>query len=140
MKPQVTFANPERAARLALTEAWTGRDDFPAKIDTSFPSAPLADDVTHVQVDLENSDGADYPISERAVVRVVIHTGPNDRTLALSQCSVALTLLCSHPGNADVAGFFPRSGRSAVSVDPDTGNHMCWFRVQLNLKATPLAS
>lgn len=101
----------------------------------SYPSVRLTGANTVVQVQLEASDTGDYPILERAQVRVVAHAAPGKRTDVKELAGDVLNDLVSWAGNANVAGIFPASGRSAVVTDADTGNEMCWVLVRVALRA-----
>ena len=149
MKPRVIFGDPETLLANHIRTQFTGRPEVykPATVSTSFPSTALVN-ATHVQVELEVGSADDYPIAERAQVRVTCHA-PNARGTGHTVggrsdvkrlASLAQALIYSHPGNADVAGCTILVGRSDVIEDPDTTNLMVWFLVRVNLKATLLAS
>ena len=130
VKPAVTLPDPERAVIDLLLAA--GRTN----VSTDFPPSPLAGSATRVQVDLEASDADFYPITERAQVRVVAHAAPGKRTAVKALAAQLIQDLYTFDGNASVSGIFPVAGRSAVSVDPDTGNVMCWLIVRVDLLAS----
>ena len=141
-KPLVTFADPESAQIDYLTTAYAGRPEpyKPATITTAFPTAALAGNATHVQVELELGNADDYPITERAQVRFTCYAAPGKRTNVKALASLTQALVYSQPGDDSVAGAFIRIGRSDVVTDPATKNLMVWFMAQINLKATLLAS
>ena len=135
MKPLVTFADPERkvidfykAAGIATT------------VTDAFPTAALTGDAKHLQVELELGGAEDYPVSERAQIRVTCYTAPGERTSVKSLASLAQGHLYAWEGDADVAGTSPLVGRSDVITDPTTKNLMVWFTFRVSLKATSLAS
>jgi hypothetical protein len=133
VKPSVTLPDPERVVvDLLVAAGYSG-------VSTDFPSVPLSGSTTKVQVDLEASSTDDYPVTERAQVRVVAHAAPGKRSSVKVLASALLQTLYSFPGNASIAGIVPVAGRSAVSVDPDTGNVMCWLIVRVDLIATTIA-
>ena len=131
-KPEVTLPDAERILIARLAGVAT-------TVSTSYPDVTLTGTNTHLQVELENSDTSDYPVAERAQVRITGHAAPGKRTAVKTLMSDVLRELYTHPGNADLAGIVVRLGRSDVTEDPDTHNLMCWVLVQANLKATPVA-
>jgi len=149
VKPRVIFADPEalvidylKAQFLARVEAYK-----PAVIGTGFPSEPLVAQY-RLQVELEVGNADDYPVTERAQVRVACH-GPRSfaspstrqaRTEIKALASLTQSLMYSHPGDVNVAGAVILGGRSDVITDPDTTNLMVWFLARVDLKATLLAS
>lgn len=126
-----TFPDPEAALVGHLDAALT------ATVSTTFPQTAIA--AAHVQVELEASDDNDYPVTERAQVRVTCHCPPGKRTDVKALASLARAHAVTLR-SAAVSGVFPNGGRSGVIVDPDTRNVMCWFLVRVDLKATLLAS
>jgi hypothetical protein len=138
-KPLVTFPDPEAAVINALKAAFLPRVETykPATITTSFPATLTTS--AHIQVELEVGNADDYPIAERAQVRVTCYAAPGKRTDVKRLASLAQGLLYTHAGG-DVAGVDILIGRSDVITDPDTKNLMCWFLARVNLKATLLAS
>lgn len=141
MKPAVVFADPEAAVVGYLTTAWAGRAESfkPTKVATEYPSSQLAGSDTRIQVDLELGNADDYPITERAQVRVTCHAPRGKRSDVKALASTTQGLMYAHPGDGDVAGVFIPTGRSNVIVDPATQNIMVWFLARVVLKATPLA-
>lgn len=135
------FADPERLLIDGLMAAFAGRTEsyVPAEVSTDFPTLPLTGDDTHVQVELEQGNSNDYPVTERAQVRVTCYAAPGhrDNVKDLASLTHALVLGLSGPS---LAGVQPRVGRSSVTADPATKNLMVWFLVRADLKATPLAS
>lgn len=133
------FPDPERLLIDGLKAGFVGRTEVyvPAKVTTAFPTAALSGDATHVQVELEAGNTDDYPVTERAQVRVTCYAAPGrrDNAKALASLAQGLALGLSGPG---LAGVFPRIGRSSVAVDPTTKNLMCWFLVRADLLATGL--
>lgn len=140
-KPEVAFADPERLVIDYLRGRFTGRTEpyLPATITTDFPASALSG-ATHLQVELELGGADDYPVTERAQVRLTAYSAPGRRSDAKNLAGLAQALLYAHPGDANVAGAKILLGRSDVTKDPDTGNLMCWFLGRVDLKATPLAS
>ena len=126
----VSLPDPERELVALLTTALGA-----GIVSTDFPSTTLTGTNRKVQVDLEGGSAADYPVTERAQVRVTCHRAPGKRTDVKADAATVLRHLVSSR-RANVAGIFPLGGRSAVSVDPDTGNVMCWVLVRVDLKAT----
>jgi hypothetical protein len=129
-KPLVDLPDAERVVRDVLLAAGH------ATVSTEFPSNRLTGASYWLQVDLEASDTAGYPIVERAQVRVTAHAAPGRRTAVKELASDVLADLYTFAGSADCAGIVPTSGRSAISTDPDTGNVMCWVLVRVDLKAS----
>ena len=142
-KPLVTFPDPESAVVTYLRAELAGRAEAyaPASsaIAVTFPSTTLTGDATAVQVELESGSVADYPVTERAQVRVNCHAAPGKRSNVKALASLAQGVLYGLT-SASVAGVTPMLGRSDVIEDPDTGNLMCWFTVRVDLKASLLAS
>lgn len=108
-------------------------------VSTEFPDETLTGSTYWLQVDQEPSNADDYPVVERAQVRITAHVAPGRRTAVKEHASDALADLCSFAGNSSVSGIFPRAGRSDVSTDPDTKNLMCWVLVRVDLLATTVA-
>lgn len=141
VSPAVIFADPEAVVIEWLTEQWAARDGVtPSRVATDHPSEALGDDDFQIQVDLEPGDASGYPITERAQVRVVCHAPALSRSAVKAMASTTQALLSRHPGDARVAAIRIQSGRSDVSVDPDTHNLMVWFTARLALKAIPLTT
>lgn len=138
MRPATTFGDPERLTIDYLTDAFDGRVEAyaPGTITSAFPAAALTGDGTHLQVELEASEGDDYPATERAQVRVTAYAAK--RTNAKALASLAHALLLAHPGSAAIVGTSPILGRSSVIEDPATKNLMVWFLARVNLKPVPL--
>lgn len=141
MKPQVTFGDAERLGKTILVAAFEPRPESykPATISPDFPTAKLTT-ATHVQVELDGSSTADYPVTERDLVRVTCYAGPGKRDNVKALASLTMALLYSYPGDAAVAGVTIPGGRSAVIKDPDTGNLMVWFLARLSLTPATLAT
>lgn len=139
MNPLVTFPDPEAALIGYLKTALTGRLEpyAAATVSTGFPATAAT---YHVQVELEAGNADDYPVTERAQVRVNCWAPAGKRSDAKALASLAQGLLFAHPGTAEIAGVTMLGGRSAVTTDPDTKRLMCWFLVRVNLKANVLAS
>lgn len=139
MKPLVTFADPERALIDYLTDVAVGYPETyaPTTVSDGFPPTGSA---YHLQVELEAGNADDYPIAERAQVRVNCWAPSGKRTDVKALASLAQGLVYRHPGDVNVAGCSILVGRSDVITDPDTKRLMCWFLVRVNLKATVLAS
>ena len=151
-KPLVTFGSPEAAVIVPLRAVYVGRPEAyipPATytidgrviqaVSTSYPSWSLTGNETAVQVELEVGDTSDYPVTERARVRVNCNAAKGHRTNVLDLASLTLGL-ASRIQSAEVAGVRVLQGRSDVIEDPDTGNLMCWFAIGVDLKASLLAS
>ena len=146
MKPLVTFPDPEAAVINALKAAYLPRVETykPTTIKSSIPvdaeGKPITlTTATHVQVELEVGNADDYPIAERAQIRVTCYAAPGKRTDVKRLASLTQGLLYTHAGG-DIAGVDILIGRSDVVTDPDTKNLMVWFLARVNLKATLLAS
>jgi hypothetical protein len=130
MKPLVDLPDAERQLMTVLLGLGY------ASVSTDYPSTRLGSSATHIQVDLESSDTDDYPIVERAQVRVVVHAAEGRRGAVKAIAGEVLGDLYSFTGNADVAGIVPLAGRSAISSDPTTRNVMCWVLVRVDLLAS----
>lgn len=142
MKPLVTFPDPEAAAINHLRAAFGDRAETylptAANVSVNYPSSSLAGDATAVQVELEVGGVNDYPVTERAQVRVNCHAAKGKRSNVKNLASLTLGLLTQLQSEA-VAGVAPVLGRSDVIEDPSTGNLMCWFTVRLDMRATVLS-
>ena len=136
MRVLVTFADPEAVAKSALTAQLAARSEAykPATITNAFPKAALSGDVTHLQVELDGAPGADYPVTERATVRVTAYSAPGKQSHAKNLASLAQGLLYAYPGDADVHGFQPLTGR-LKTTDPATGNNLVSFTVRADMVA-----
>ena len=134
-----TFPDPERLLIDGLRAAFAARSEayLPAKLTTDFPAAALTGNATHVQVELEQGDPSDYPVTERAQVRVTCYAAPGHRDNVKNLASLAHGLALGLSGPT-LAGVQPRLGRSSVATDPTTKNLMVWFVVRADLKALPL--
>ena len=141
MKPLVTFPDPEALVAGYLISAFAPRSEpyKPGTITVSFPSTALTGNASHVQAELEVGGVADYPVTERAQVRVTCYAAPGKRSNVKALASLAQGLLSVY-SDADVANVTPLVGRSDVITDPTTKNLMVWFTVRVDLKATVLAS
>lgn len=141
MKPLVTFADPESVVRTYLLAAFAGRSEVykPATITNAFPTAALTNDATHVQVELDGAGVDDYPVTERATVRVTCYAAPTKPSNAKNLASLTQGLLYAFAGNADAHGIDPLTGR-IKTADPTTKNQMVSFTVRVNMRATQLAS
>ena len=141
MKPLVTFPDPEAVVVARLDDAFGARGETykPANVTVTFPTTALTTQ-THVQVELESGGVADYPVTEKAQVRVTCYAGTGKRTNVKALASLAQGLLCSWEGDDEVYNVTPLVGRSDVITDPATKNLMVWFTVRVDLKATVLAS
>lgn len=139
-KPLVTFADAEAAVIDYLKAAFTGAiaDRRPGRITADIPTAALAQDAQWVQVNLDASS-ADYPITERATVRVTCHTAPGHRSAASDLASLVQGLLLTYPGGGPAFSVRPGVGRSRPIVDPPTKNFMVWFTVRVNLRPVPVS-
>ena len=135
MKPQVTFADPERVLIDYLKPTAPGS----ATVSDAAPSTQLGT-ARHIQVELDGTPGDDYPLTDRATVRFTCYTGKGQRTAVKALASQVQALVYAHPGNADLAGTTPLVGRSGVIADPDTQNLMVWFTFRVNLKPHPVAA
>lgn len=134
MKPLVTFPDPEELVALYYRDL--GIAD---KVGVDFPSTTLAAGVKHLQVELEAGGVEDYPVTERARVRVTAHMGPGQRGAVKDFASLAQGHLLRFQGDG-VVGVVPQIGRSDVISDPTTRNLLVWFLSRVDLKATLLAS
>lgn len=139
MKPLVTFPDPEAELYDDLKAAFLPRTE-PYKATSFSTGFPKSDATYHVQVELEAGNTDDYPVTERAQVRVNCWAPSGKRDDVKNLASLAMGLIHAHPGSAAVASYEVRGGRSGITTDPDTKRLMCWFLVRVNLKATPLAS
>lgn len=141
MSLAVTFADPEVVEIDYLKAAFLPRSESykPATITTAFPATALTT-TTHVQVELELGGADDYPVTERAQVRVTCYAAPGKRTDAKRLASLTQALVASQPGSASVAGAKILVGRSNVITDPDTKNLMVWFLARVNMLPTLLGS
>lgn len=139
MKPLVVFPDPEAALVNYLKAAFLPRTE-PYKATSVSTGFPASTATYHLQVELEAGNADDYPVAERAQVRVNCWAPAGKRSDVKDLASLAMGLAYSHPGSSDVAGCQILGGRSDVITDPDTQRLMCWFLVRVNLKATLLAS
>ena len=127
--PAVIVSDPEREVVTVLAAALG-----PGVAFTAYPSSKIAPGALWVQVELEGGNVADYPITERAQVRITCHAA--QRTAVKAHADTVRRHLATFPGSSTVAGIHPVTGRSGVSTDPDTGNLMCWLLVRVDLKAS----
>lgn len=139
MKPRVIFPDPEAKLIGYLQDTLIPYPETyaPATVTTSFPMTLATR--PHIQVELEAGNADDYPVTERAQVRVTCWAPPGKRTDIKALASLAQAFVYTY-ADADVAGCDILIGRSDVITDPDTTNLMCWFLARVNLKATLLAS
>jgi len=140
MNPLVTFADPERVIRAYQQARWSGRPEVyaPDTFSNSFPTVALTGDATHLQIELDGS-ADEYPVTERATVRLTFYSAPTSQDNAKNGASLARAFCLTHPGDADVAGVAPLTGR-LKAVDPDTRNNMVSFTVRVSLKAHAVAA
>ena len=135
----VTFADPEALEIDYLKARFATRSESykPATITTAFPATTLTA-TTHVQVELELGGADDYPITERAQVRVTCYAAPGKRSDVKALASLTQALIANQPGSASIAGTKILVGRSNVITDPDTKNLMAWFLARVNMLPTML--
>ncbi len=129
----VALPDPEREV-IAILAAALGA----GIASTDYPSTSLTSNVKRVQVDLEGGDVNDYPVTERAQVRITCHVGKataSQRTVVKDLTDDCRRHLVTSR-TANIAGIVPLGGRSGVSTDPTTGNVMCWFLVRVDLLAS----
>lgn len=141
--PLVVFGDPEALVASYLTSAFSGRVESykPATVGTGFPKSALTKTPfrSHVQVELEAGSVADFPVTERAQVRVNCWVPAGERSAAKNLASLTMGLL--HKAEIpQAASCVVSTGRSDVVEDPSTGYLMCWFLIRVNLLATVLAS
>lgn len=138
-KPLVVFPDPEAVARSYLLSEFAARDEDykPATITNKFPTAALTGNTTHIQVELDGSLVADYPVTERATLRVTCYSAPTSQDNAKDLASLTQGLLYTFPGNAEAHGAYPLTGR-IKTVDPTTRNNIVSFTIRLNMKAIAL--
>lgn len=137
-KPLVTFAAPDKAVRDYLRPLLVARSEAyaPNTVTADFPSALTTG--THLQVELESSSTADYPIVERDQVRFTVWAPRGRPSDALDAASLVMAYVYALAGVASIAGTVILIGRSDVVTDPDTGYEMCWFLARVDMLATPL--
>lgn len=140
VKPLVMFPDPEAVARTYLLAEFAARGEAykPATITNSFPTSALAGNSTHVQVELDGVPGDDYPVTERATLRVTCYSAPTAATNAKNLASLTQGLLYAFPGNEQAHGVAPLTGR-IKTVDPATRNQIVSFTVRMNMRAIVLA-
>lgn len=139
-KPLVRFGDPEGAVIGYYADAYTGTiaAEKPGTISTSPPSSALGS-AKHLQVELDGSFPEDWPVTDRATVRVNCSMGAGHRSDVKAMASLAQGLLQVHPGDAAVWGTRPLVGRSSVIVDPATKNLMVWFTFRVNMRPVPVS-
>ncbi len=122
--PMVVFVDPVRAIIDYLTPA--------VDASANFPDERLTGEF-RIQVALDGSGVADYPVTERATVRVTLWMPPEYRTVPELADSYIQALLVAHPGDEHVWSVQPLTGR-LPGTDPDTGNQFITFTVRVNLR------
>ncbi|QLQ11180.1 MAG: hypothetical protein HZY75_13355 [Nocardioidaceae bacterium] len=138
MKPLVEFGDPETLLRSYLEAVLADETPVPS-VSTEFPDQ-LRDNQRRVQIQLETSDAADWPVTERAQVRVTVHAPSTRRSEVKSLASRVQGHLYRHPGSAELAACIPMLGRSSVVTDPTTHNLMVWFLCRAILKPIPVSA
>lgn len=137
MKSLVIFADPEAVAKSVLTTAFVARPETykpsGSAITNTFPTSALTGDVTHLQVELDGVPGGDYPVTERATVRVTAYSAPGKQNNAKALASLAQGLLYTFAGNSDCYGFTVLTGR-LKTIDPTTKNNIVSFTVRANMR------
>lgn len=139
MKPLVIFSDPEAELYADLAAAFVPRTE-PHKATSLSTGFPEPDATYHVQIELEAGNADDYPVTERAQVRVNCWAPVGKRSDVKALASLSMGLIHALPGTEAVEGYRVLGGRSDVITDPDTKRPMCWFLVRVDLKATLLAS
>lgn len=139
MKPLVMFPDPEAVARTYLIAEFAARGEAykPATVTNAFPTAALTGNTTHVQVELDGGFTDDYPVTERATLRVTCYSAPTSQTNAKNLASLTQGLLYTFPGSSEAHGTYPLTGR-LKTVDPTTRNNIVSFTIRINLKAIVL--
>lgn len=140
MKPLVTFAAPDKAARDYLRPLLVARPESyaPNTVSANFPDSLAAG--THLQVELEASNTDDYPVTERDQVRFTVWAPSGRRSDALDAASLVMAYVYTLSGVATIAGTKILLGRSDVVTDPDTEYEMCWFLARIDMLAQAVAS
>ena len=101
---------------IPTTTTWTGSTKF-------------------IQVALDGTPIVEYPVMERASVRVTAWAGST--TEAKRLCRLVLGLLCSHPGGSGVGSIRPLTG-CLPTKDPTTDAQLATGSVQMNLRMSVL--
>lgn len=135
----MTFAAPDKAVRDYLRPLLVARPETyaPNTVTADFPATTLSTG-THLQVELEASNTADYPVIERDQVRFTIWAPKGRPSDALDAASLVMAYVYALAGVASIAGTVILIGRSDVVTDPDTGYEMCWFLARVDMLASPL--
>ncbi len=139
MRPQVTFPDAERALLGFLGPLWAARSEpfKPATRSNKFPSAALAGNATHLQVELDGTPLVEYPATERATVRFTFWSAPSSQDNAKQGASITQALIATHPGDDDVWSTRILTGR-LKGVDDDTRNNFVSFTARVSLRPTAL--
>lgn len=83
-----------------------------------------------IQVALDGTPTVEYPVMERASLRVTAWAGST--TEAKRLCRVVLAMLLSHPGGNGVGSIRPLTG-CLPTKDPTTGAQLATGSVRMNL-------
>lgn len=81
------------------------------------PAGRTSGSAPHVLVACDAVDGADWPIAQRATIRLTAWAADSDSAQRVAARAVALMLM--HPGDSDIASVLPLLGVTPAD-DPDT--------------------
>lgn len=129
----ITFGDAEELLIGWLRARPFASSDANLKIDTPVPSVSLSGPARYVQVE---SAGATLSTrtQEFVTVRLVAWTPKGTRGAVKALASQVRSQALQHPGDDNVFGVFPLTGRSSVVADPDTLNLSCWTTVNVALR------
>jgi len=122
-----TFADPEREVVDYLNA------ELAEPVSVNFPPTSTTG---AVQVAWDGTPTVDYPVTERATVRVTAYAKQPTAAKVLAGKAQAAAL--SFPGSATVYAIHPLTGR-LPGRDPDTGLFFCSFTCRVSTRASAVA-
>lgn len=126
-----TFADAERSIVDYLNSV------LAENVTTGFPTPNAAATFTSaVQVAWDGTPTVEYPVTERATVRVTAWA--KQPTTAKALAGKVQGLVLSHPGDASVFAVHPLTGR-LPGRDADTGLFFCSFTCRVSTVPTAVA-
>jgi len=135
MIPLAVAPDAERLTIDYLTPALAAHSTT-ATVGVDIPTTWTSTSTQHLQVALDGTPSLHYPVLARATVRLTAWA--SSTTTAKALVALALGLMCSHPGDANVASVQALTG-VLPTRDPDSSAQLASVTVRVNLRMSVLA-
>lgn len=134
MKPVVTFGDPERLVVDHLTAVVDGSIPEPTVGIGTPPAGWVATDTApHLQVSWDGTPAAEWPVVQKATIRVTAHAASPTTAKRVAGLAQALLLAGGWPAGISsiryLTGILP-------AQDPDTLAELASFTVQVSYRST----